>query len=85
MKLILPLVTLSLVSLFTGGAGESVTMCGARAEDAETWRLGDLETGKKKGPHECQPYAEVCTACKDCTACKHCSKIGGKCSVCWKK
>lgn len=36
-------------------------------------------------PHECQPYAEICPACKDCTACHHCHDQGGKCSVCFKK
>lgn len=74
MKLILPLITLGLVSLFTGGQGEAVTMCGAMPVKV-----------KRPPPHQCQPYAEICTACKDCTACKHCSKSGGKCSVCWQK
>jgi hypothetical protein len=68
MKLILPLIVLGLASLFTGGQCEVVTMC------------GEMPTKPKRPPpHECQPYAEVCTACKDC------SKVGGKCSVCWKK
>lgn len=39
----------------------------------------------KPRPHQCMPYAEVCTACKDCSACAHCSVKGGKCSVCWKR
>ena len=33
----------------------------------------------------CQPYAEKCLACKDCTQCGHCGKLGGKCSVCFKR
>lgn len=41
--------------------------------------------GPRPRPGQCDPYAEVCRACKDCTACGHCHVKGGKCSVCFKK
>ena len=40
--------------------------------------------GAAKPVGKCEPYAEVCRFCTDCSKCGHCSKIGGKCSVCFK-
>ena len=33
----------------------------------------------------CEPYGEVCRACKNCTRCRHCSVDHGWCPTCLPK
>lgn len=35
----------------------------------------------KPAPHQCQPYALHCPACKDCSKCRWCNSGQGSCSV----